>query len=175
MIGLPDPRLLLGAAVAVALTAGGAYIKGRWDGAAMADAAYQKAAYEASERARETEAQAAAITVDVGQQHAAALAEIHIVKQIVTREVPRYVTVKADAACTVPVGFVGLHDAAAGGRVPDVPDAASSPDGPSGIALSAVAGVVTGNYGACHETAARLTALQEWVRRQGELTAMGRR
>ncbi|OMG04651.1 hypothetical protein LN96_13250, partial [Xanthomonas citri pv. citri] len=34
----------------------------------------------------------------------------------ITREVPIYVTQKADAACAIPAGFVRLHDAAATGN-----------------------------------------------------------
>lgn len=166
MIGFFSNRLLLGGVVAALLLSGGAYIKGRWDGESLAAADQQRAATIASEKARDTEAKAAAITIDIGQQHAAALAEIHIVKQIVTREVPRYVTVKADAACSVPAGFVRLHDAAAGGRVPDAPDATGSPDDPSGVPLSAVAATVAGNYGACHEAIEQVKSWQEWWRRQ---------
>ncbi|MCL6619727.1 MAG: hypothetical protein K6T33_08050 [Thermomonas hydrothermalis] len=79
------------------------------------------------------------------------------------QEIPRHVTTSADAACPVPVGFVRVHDAAAQG-VPIDP-AAGDPDAPApGIALSRVAATVADNYGACHETAAQLTALQDWVR-----------
>ncbi|TWQ43449.1 hypothetical protein, partial [Xanthomonas vasicola] len=34
----------------------------------------------------------------------------------ITREIPIYVTQKADAACAIPAGFVRLHDAAATGN-----------------------------------------------------------
>lgn len=81
----------------------------------------------------------------------------------ITREIPIHVTAKADAACPVPAGFVRVHDAAAQG-VPLNP-ATGDPDAPvPGLALSGVAGVVAGNYTACHETAEQLSALQDWVR-----------
>lgn len=81
----------------------------------------------------------------------------------ITREIPIHVTAKADAACPVPAGFVRVHDAAAQG-VPLDPSA-GDPDAPvPGLALSGVAATVAGNYTACHETAAQLTALQDWVR-----------
>lgn len=81
----------------------------------------------------------------------------------ITREIPIHVTAKADAACPVPAGFVRVHDAAAQG-VPLDPSA-GDPDAPvPGLALSGVAATVASNYTACHETAAQLTALQEWVR-----------
>lgn len=84
----------------------------------------------------------------------------------IIKEVPRYVTVAADAACTVPAGFVRLHDAAATGAMldphPGDPDAA-----PSGVPLSAVAGTVAGNYATGHANNAQLTALQDTLRAQG--------
>lgn len=80
----------------------------------------------------------------------------------ITKEVPVYVTKEADAHCTVPAGFVSLHDAAARGGVPDPPGGADAAT--SGIALSAVAGTVAGNYERCHENAEQLTALQSWIR-----------
>lgn len=84
----------------------------------------------------------------------------------IIKEVPRYVSVQADAACTVPVGFVRLHDAAAAGTVLDQdsgdPDATAS-----GIPLSAVAGTVVHNYTTGHVNAERLRALQATLRAQG--------
>lgn len=81
----------------------------------------------------------------------------------ITREIPIHVTATADAACPVPAGFVRVHDAAAQG-VPLDP-AAGDPDAPvPGLALSGVAAAVAGNYTTCHETAAQLSALQDWVR-----------
>jgi hypothetical protein len=82
----------------------------------------------------------------------------------IVKEVPRYVTVEADRACVVPVGFVQLHDAAAAGVPPAAPGA-GNPDAPArGLALSAVAETVAGNYTACHETSEQLIALQDYVR-----------
>jgi len=84
----------------------------------------------------------------------------------IIKEVPRYVPVQADAACVVPRGFVRLHDAAAAGAVPD-----SDPGGinaaPSGVALSAVAGTVAGNYTDSHANSAQLMSLQQVLRDQG--------
>lgn len=77
----------------------------------------------------------------------------------IIREVPTYVPASAPA---LPAGFRVLHDAAAAGEVPDparIADAAPVP-------AQDAAGTVAGNYGTCHETAAQLTALQEWIRQQ---------
>lgn len=84
--------------------------------------------------------------------------------QAIIQEVPTHVTANADAQCTLPVGFVRVHDAAAQDRVPG-PAYPGSADAPAaGLALSAVAATVAGNYGTCHETAQQLIALQAWVR-----------
>jgi hypothetical protein len=94
---------------------------------------------------------------------------IHQRGATITREVPVYVTPQADAACTLPLGFARVHDAAAAGA--DLPGPDGSADAaPSGIALSAVARTVVDNYTTCHATAAQLTALQEWVRANSERT-----
>lgn len=79
------------------------------------------------------------------------------------KEVPVYVSAKADAACVVNAGFVRVHDAAAG-NLPTPEPSGAADDAPSGIALSAVAATNAGNYATCHETAERLTSLQEYVR-----------
>ncbi|KUJ04962.1 hypothetical protein AR275_20295 [Stenotrophomonas maltophilia] len=87
----------------------------------------------------------------------------------ITKEVPVYVTPTADAACAVPVGFVHIHNAAASGDPAAGP--AGDPDAPAtGVALSAVAETVAGNYTTCHATAAQVVALQDLARRlQAEL------
>lgn len=82
----------------------------------------------------------------------------------IIKKVPVYVPAQADAGCTVPVGFVRLHDAAAADADPGNA-AVGTDDTPAGIALSAVAGTVIENYSACHQTAAQLTALQSWVKK----------
>lgn len=92
---------------------------------------------------------------------------VHVVREAgatIVREVTRYVTVEADRACVIPRGFVQLHDAAAHG-VPPAAEGAGDADAPAeGVALSAVAATVAGNYTACHENAAQVIALQDYVR-----------
>jgi hypothetical protein len=107
------------------------------------------------------------VTREVAAKTQAAEERVRTVTRTIVREVPRYVTREADAHCIVPRGFVRLHDAAAQSVVP-VP-AGEPDDAPSGVELSAVAGTVADNYGACHETAERLTGLQAWVRAQEAL------
>lgn len=77
----------------------------------------------------------------------------------IIKEVPVYVSAKADAACTVNAGFVRVHDAVA--RSLPAPDSAGAADeAPSGIALSTVAETVAGNYTSCNANAEQLTQLQ---------------
>lgn len=119
------------------------------------------------------EARAALNTVRVGQRNAAVAQAVAVKQQAaqdrvrtvthtIVREVPRYVTIQADAGCVVPDGFRLLHDAAAAGVPPAAEPAGRSADAPSGLALSAVAETVTTNYGICHETAERLKGWQDW-------------
>jgi hypothetical protein len=100
----------------------------------------------------------------VAVQQQAAQDRVRVVTQILIQKVPVYVTAQADSQCTVPNGFVRLHDAAAAGR--DVPALSQGPgesaDDPSGVALSSVAGVVADNYGTCNSLRAELTGWQQW-------------
>ena len=84
----------------------------------------------------------------------------------IIKEVPRYVPAQADAACVVPRGFVRLHDAAAAGTVPD-PDTGNADAAASGLALSAVASTVAGNYTDSLANSEQLSTLQRALRDQG--------
>ena len=82
--------------------------------------------------------------------------------RVITKEIPVYVTSQANAACTVPVGFVRIHDAAAANRPPE--PAAGDPDAPAaGVALSAVADTISGNYTQYHALAEQVIALQDYI------------
>ncbi|MFZ2252637.1 MAG: hypothetical protein WAW13_00515 [Minisyncoccia bacterium] len=77
------------------------------------------------------------------------------------KEVPVYVSPAADARAVIPVGFVRLHDAAAGQTV--VPGApGGSLDTDSGLSLSAVASTVVENYGTCHAITAEAVTWRRW-------------
>lgn len=81
----------------------------------------------------------------------------------IVKEVPVYVTANADAACTVPAGFVHLHDAAASGD--PLAGIAGDPDAPAdGVTLSVVAETVADNYTIHHATVAQVTGLQALAR-----------
>ena len=155
---IPWPyRLLALTALGVALIGfgwikGASHVQARWD-AAIQQQALQTAAI------RERQAQA---RVKVVTQYVDRVRVVREKGETIIKEVPVYVPVQADAACSINRGFVRLHDAAAAGELPEPArdaDAASA-----GIALSAVAGTVAANYQTCHENAEQLRALQTWVR-----------
>ncbi|KRA15353.1 hypothetical protein [Lysobacter sp. Root604] len=88
--------------------------------------------------------------------------KVHVAGATITKEIPIYVTPKADAACTLTAGFVRIHDAAAGNVPPDA--SAGDPDAPAaGLTLSAVADTVAGNYTACHVIREQVIGLQDYV------------
>ena len=90
-----------------------------------------------------------------------------IIKTIV-REVPKYVTADADSRCVVNNGFVWLYDTA----LQAGPISGSGPadvDAPSGIALSAVAGVAAENNAECRARGEVITLWQDWYKRNKAL------
>lgn len=113
-------------------------------------------------RERTAERDAARRDVKVVTQYVDRVQVVREKGDTIIKEVPIYVDREADRACTVPVGFVRVHDSAAA-NVP-VGDPRDTDAAPSGVALSAVAATVAGNYTTCHETAEQLIALQARVR-----------
>ena len=130
---------------------GASHVQAQWD-AAVQQQALQTAAI------RERQAQA---TVKVVTQYVDRVRVIREKGETIIKEVPVYVPVQADAACTINRGFVRLHDAAAAGELPET--ARDADAAPAGLALSAVAGTVAANYQTCHENAEQLRALQAWI------------
>ncbi len=160
------------AAIVVALL-WGAYHKG-YQAAHDADlAASQAAILAAVAKAQAQQAAADAITQDVAVKAAEAQVKIVTVTQNLIEKVPVYVTKKSDDRCTIPRGFVRMHDAAASGiDLSGISLAAGeSDDDPSGTALSAVAATVASNYGLALGTRQQLIDLQGWVRSQQALAA----
>ena len=144
--------LLAAALIGFGWIKGAGYVQAQWD-AAVQNQTQQVAAI------RERQAQA---TVKVVTQYVDRIRLMREKGETIIHEVPVYVSVQADAACSINRGFVRLHDAAAAGELPG--PARDADAAPAGIALSAVAGTVAANYQTCHENAEQLTALQMWVR-----------
>ena len=143
--------LLAAALIGFGWIKGAGHVQAQWD-AAVQQQTLQVAAV------RERQAQA---TVKVVTQYVDRVRVVREKGETIIKEVPVYVPVQADAACTINRGFVRLHDAAAQGVVPE--PAGDSDAAAAGIALSAVAGTVADNYQRCHENAEQLKALQAWV------------
>jgi hypothetical protein len=160
MRGIGWPHRLLALAAMAAALLGLGWVKGAGHVQARWDAAVQQQSLQTA--ARERHAQA---TVKVVTQYVDRVRVVREKGDTIIKEVPVYVPVQADAACTINRGFVRLHDAAAAGELPE--PARDADAAAAGIALSAVAGTVAANYQTCHENAEQLRALQEWV---GEMT-----
>ena len=154
---IPWPyRWLAVAALAVALIGlgwmkGAGHVQSQWDAGAQHQT-LQVAVI------RERQAQA---TAKVVTQYVDRVRVVREKGETIIKEVPVYVPVQADAACTINRGFVRLHDAAAAGELPET--ARDADAAPAGLALSAVAGTVAANYQTCHENAEQLRALQAWI------------
>jgi len=154
---IPWPYRWLALVLLAAALIGFGWIKGAGHVQARWDAAVQKQTLQAAE-VRERQAQA---TVKVVTRY---VDRVRIVREngdTIIKEIPVYVPVQADAACTINRGFVRLHDTAAEGRLPE--PARDADAAAAGIALSAVAATVAANYQTCHENAEQLRALQAWV------------
>lgn len=131
---------------------------------ARLDRAEARAAAAATQNTRlQAELEQARGSVQVVTQYVDRIQIIRERGETITREIPVHVTPQADARCPVPVGFVSVHDAAAGNLPLNRP--AGDPDAPApGVALSAVAATVVDNYGTCHELRAQVIGLQDYVR-----------
>ena len=150
-------RLLALAVLCIALVGfgwlkGASHVQAQWDATSAAQ-------LQAQAQAQTRQAQA---TVQVVTKYVDRIQVVREKGDTLIQEVPVYVPIEADAACTVHRGFVSLHDAAAAGELPTAPRDADAPA--EGLALSAVAATVVTNYQTCHENAEQLKALQDWIR-----------
>jgi hypothetical protein len=130
--------------------------------------AWEEAEQKAELHAREVEAKAETINTDLQNQLTTALSRTRTITKTLIKEVPNYVTVKADAGCVVPLGFMQLHDAAAAGvDVSGLPGGTSGAvNAASGVKLSSVAATVVGNYGTCNATRQQVIGWQSWYAKQ---------
>ncbi len=156
-------------AALLAATVAAAWLWGHHVGAAGVQSEWDASKASQAEALAKVQVSAAQVTTKVVTQYVDRVKVVHDKAAAIVKKVPVYVTAKADAACTVPAGFVRVHDAAAQGT--ELPDAATGADeAPSGVALSTIAGTVAGNYGLCRETAQQLSSLEDWARQQAALT-----
>jgi hypothetical protein len=155
---IPWPYRLLAIAALGLTLVGFGWVKGVGHVQAQWDATVRQQALQAT-AVREEQAQA---TVEVITEYVDRVRVVREKGDTIIKEVPVYVPVQADAACTINRGFVRLHDAAAAGALPE--PARDADAAAADIALSTVAATVATNYQTCHETAEQLKALQTWVR-----------
>lgn len=155
---IPWPYRLLALGLLAAALVGFGWVKGAEHVQAKWDSAVQQQTLQAA-TVRQKQAEA---TVKVVTEYVDRVRVVREKGDTIIKEVPVYVPVQADVACTINRGFVRLHDAAAAGELPET--AGDADAAPTGIALSAVAGTVAANYQTCHENAEQLRALQTWAR-----------
>ena len=106
-------RLLALAAFGIALFGfgwlkGASHVQAQWDSSTAAQ-------QQAQAQAQTLQAEA---TVQVVTQYVDRIQVVREKGDTLIQEIPVYVPVQADAACTVHRGFVSLHDAAAAGGLP---------------------------------------------------------
>ncbi|MFD3263235.1 hypothetical protein [Phenylobacterium ferrooxidans] len=131
----------------------------------------KKAQGKAVAAAIKKERAAAKISAEAGRKAEDHQVEIRNVTRTIIREVPRYVSVEADARCVLPVGFLRVHDAATlGAPVSETLDPAGRPDdAAAGVDCSAAAAVIAENYGAYRSVSQQLIDLQDLVSDQVRL------
>jgi hypothetical protein len=83
------------------------------------------------------------------------------------RIIKEYITIESDQNCTIPNGFVTIHNAAA---IPIEPPPPNQLDNqPSDIVLSQLTSVIVDNYTKYHTVKIQLESLQNWIREQQQL------
>jgi len=154
---------IVGAAVAIVLILGGAYLIGRHNGVQAEKAAEASRQAKAAKVVAKREDAAKAISTDVAAKTEAARVEIRYRTKTLIEKVPVYVPASADAGCSIPRSFVQLHDAAAAG----LPAPAGGPDpAPSGVQLSRVLATDIENLGVGYDYRAEVIAWRSWYARE---------
>lgn len=165
------------AALAAVLVFGGSYVKGRVDGTNLTEARYaeEKRKWELAVLETQTELELKLANIreeylNQVQEYKEQIEKLQNNPKVVTQYVDRYVPVKTQ--CTIPEGFVELHNRSASGLPLDPPP--QNPNKPSNKTLNNTAAIIAENYYKCNELIARLNALQqlviEYQKKQEELT-----
>lgn len=97
-------------------------------------------------------------------------------KEVITKEVTKYVTKNADSQCTIPAGFVWMHDQTISGSYAEL--ARSGPgdvDATTGVTLSTVAQVVGENNTECVKRGTLIEQWQLWYHKNKEYFENGQR
>lgn len=129
-------------------------------------ARWEVAVKKAAAKTAKRETKAANIAADVSKDLVKTKTEIQWRTKKITELVPVYVSPQSDRSCSVPVGFVLLHDAAAAGSASLPPAAGGSLDAPSGVQLSTVSATVSRNYGVGYTWYAEAMSWRTWYARE---------
>ncbi len=164
LLGAVNPYLTYIKIAAVVLILTGTFWAGHHLATLQEDAAIAKAEAHAIQvtQARDQ------ITHDADLAAAQAQVKIQTVTQTLIKEVPKYVTAKANRACIITRGFVRVFNAGARGVQP-VPLAAGIADEPAPVSLADVAGTAGAGGGTYQAVAQQLRDLQGWVTAQQAL------
>ena len=137
------------------------FATGLFTGRAQIQDKWNKATLEAEASLARVMAEQAKETVKVVTQYVDRIQVVKVKGDTIIKEVPVYVTQKADSNCVINRGFVELHDAAANNRLPVA--SRNLDEAAPGIKLSTVGATLADNYTRCHENAEQLRALQGWA------------
>lgn len=107
------------------------------------------------------------VTTQVVTQYVDRVQVVHEKAQVITKEVPVYVTQADDARCTINNGFVSVWNAA-NANAPLPATANGINEAASGVKLSDVATQHSNEAEYVHQLEEQLTALQAWVKAQQE-------
>lgn len=89
---------------------------------------------------------------------------------LLLKEVPKYVTNKADARCTVTSGFERVYNSAATGSALGIPGSGTMDvDEETGIKISEIAAITVENFAECRERGKVIEAWQEWYNRSKDI------
>lgn len=114
------------------------------------------------------ETKASNITTKVVTEYVEKVKIVEGKTHVIIKKVPEYITKESDAKCSINTGAIELLNAAAENKVPE--STRTSHEEPSNVKLSTVVENVSGNYGTYYQVVEQLKALQDWIRKQKDLT-----
>jgi hypothetical protein len=122
----------------------------------------------AAQRAMQVVARQADVSAAADVAETRAQTRIRLIYRTLHDQIPTIIPAPVDRHFALSVGFVRVHDAAVWGvDLSDAPLAAGQSDGAaSEIAQSRAASVIADNYGSCRADQERLSALQDWIRKE---------
>jgi hypothetical protein len=114
------------------------------------------------------EAQSSEVTTKVVTEYIEKVKIVEGKTHVIIKKVPEYITKKSDAKCSINTGSIELLNSAAENKVPE--STRTSHEDPTDVKLSTLVESVSGNYGTYYQVVEQLTALQDWIRKQKDLT-----